>query len=187
MTTLSKGATVTINETKSGWYRITSGKYTGWVSSSYIKVIQESTSSPSKSATGNTTVKTGTTTSNLNVRQAASTAAKKVTTLSKGTTVTINETKNGWYRITSGKYTGWVSSSYINVSAQVTNPAKPDTNTTTKPETNTTQTTTPKPPYQTPPIPEVNPEDDAPYYPPVLDVPAATEAYTTTREYKFML
>ncbi|MCM3152252.1 SH3 domain-containing protein [Priestia megaterium] len=181
VTTLSKGATVTINETKSGWYRITSGKYTGWVSSSYIKVIQETTSSPSKSATGNTTVKTGTTTSNLNVRQAASATAKKVTTLSKGTTVIINETKNGWYSITSGKYTGWVSSSYINVSAQVTNPAKPDTNTTTKPETNTAQTTTPKPPYQTPPIPEVNPEDDAPYYPPVLDVPAATEAYTTTR------
>ncbi len=178
VTTLSKGTIVNINETKSGWYRITSGKYTGWVSSSYIKVIQESTSIPSKPATGNTTVKTGTTTSNLNVRQTASTSAKKVTTLSKGTIVNINETKSGWYRITSGKYTGWVSSSYIKVSVQATSPTKSDTNM-SKPESNTTPMT--KPPYQTPPIPEVNPEDDAPYYPPVLDVPVATEAYTTTR------
>ncbi|GAB1807646.1 SH3 domain-containing protein [Priestia megaterium] len=178
VTTLSKGTTVTINEAKSGWYRITAGKYSGWVSSSYVKVIQESTSSPSKPTTGNTTVKTGTTTLNLNVRQTASTSAKKVTTLSKGTTVTINETKSGWYRITFGKYTGWVSSSYIKVLVQATGPTKPDTNM-SKPESNTTPTT--KPPYQTPPIPEVNPKDDAPYYPPVLDVPAATEAYTTTR------
>ncbi|MGZ0879050.1 SH3 domain-containing protein [Priestia megaterium] len=180
VTTLAKGTTVTINETKSGWYRIISGKYSGWVSSNYIKVKQEFTNDTSKSTTtaSNTGVKTGTTTSNLNVRQTASTTAKKVTTLSKGTTVTINEAKSGWYRITSGKYTGWVSSSYIKVSVQATSPTKPDTNM-SKPESNTTPTT--KPPYQTPPIPEVTPEDDAPYYPPVLDVPAATEAYTTTR------
>ncbi|MDC7724469.1 SH3 domain-containing protein [Priestia megaterium] len=178
VTTLTKGTTVTINETKNDWYRITSGKYSGWVSSSYIKVIQAPSNNTSKPVTVNTTVKTGTTTSNLNVRQTASTSAKKVTTLTKGTTVTINETKNGWYRITSGKYSGWVSSSYIKVSAQTTSPVKPDTNT-SKPDANTTPTT--KPPYQTPPIPEVNPEDDAPYYPPVLDVPKATEAYTTTR------
>lgn len=64
------------------------------------------------------TIKTGVVTSNgsLNMRKGASTKYAVVQKLKKGETVTILESKSGWYKVKSsnGK-TGWVSSKYIKV------------------------------------------------------------------------
>lgn len=55
--------------------------------------------------------KTATTTGNLNLRDKASTGGKILTTIPKGKTVTILSEKdaNGWYKVSYGGKTGYVS------------------------------------------------------------------------------
>ena len=113
---VKKGATVTILDSKSGWYKIkTSNNKTGWVSSKYISITKKSTTS--KTSLPDTTTKTGkVTASSLNVRKSASTKSSIVVKVKKGATVTILDSKSGWYKIkTSNNKTGWVSSKYITV------------------------------------------------------------------------
>ncbi|MBQ8299011.1 MAG: SH3 domain-containing protein [Clostridia bacterium] len=49
----------------------------------------------------------------LNVRLNPSTDAEIIATVDKGKTVTIEESTNGWHKITVNGRTGWVSSAYI--------------------------------------------------------------------------
>ena len=108
VTKIYKGDKVTITDSSNGWYKVklSNGK-TGWVSDDYIKVSSSSSSSTSS--------KTGTVTAtSLNVRSGAGTKYSKVGSLSKGSKVTITETKNNWHKIkmSNGK-TGWASADYI--------------------------------------------------------------------------
>ena len=124
---IAKGTKVTISsETKDSsgglWYKIKvtiSGKsVTGYASANYISKATTSTSTSTTSST------TGTVTaSSLNVREKASSSAKKLGAITKGTKVTItSETKDSsgslWYKVKvtiSGKsVTGYVSAKYIN-------------------------------------------------------------------------
>ena len=126
---ITKGTKVTISsETKDSsgglWYKVKvtiSGKsVTGYVSANYIS----KTTTSSSSSTSTNTSTTGTVTaSSLNVREKASTSAKSLGTIAKGTKVTISgETKDSsgslWYKVKvtiSGKsVTGYASANYIN-------------------------------------------------------------------------
>ena len=55
------------------------------------------------------------TASSLNIRKSADSDSKVVGTLREGATVTINETKGSWYKITAGGKTGYVYKSYIKI------------------------------------------------------------------------
>lgn len=59
------------------------------------------------------TIKGTVTATTLNIRSGPSTNYKVVGTLKKGATVSITSSKTGWYKITAGTKTGWVSSKYI--------------------------------------------------------------------------
>ena len=92
VTTLAKGTKVTILEkTSKTWYKVkTSSNKTGYVSVEYLKVDSNNSSS------GNTSepeknLGTATTTDVLNLRKGAGTSYGIVTTLAKGTKVTILE------------------------------------------------------------------------------------------------
>ena len=129
--TLKKGTSVTIESEKSGWYYV-SFKYNnktlkGYVSKQYVKVTASSSSS-SNSGNTSTSKKTGkVTASRLNVRKGAGTNYAILTSgstkvvLSKGTSVTINSEKSGWYNITftfnKKSLTGYVSKEYISVTS----------------------------------------------------------------------
>ena len=107
-TKLYKGNKVEILETSNGWHKIkTSNGTTGWVSASYISILQGSNSQSSYKATVNAT--------SLNVRSGASTSYSVITKLSKGTVVDVIESaSNGWKKIkTSNGTTGWVSGQYL--------------------------------------------------------------------------
>ena len=52
----------------------------------------------------------------LNVREKPSTSAQIVAVLVAGTMVTITSSEVGWYRIKSGKVTGYVMANYIKIS-----------------------------------------------------------------------
>ena len=121
-TKLYKGNKVEILETSNGWHKIkTSNGTTGWVSASYISILQGSNSQSSYKATVNAT--------SLNVRSGASTSYSVITKLPKGTVVDVIESaSNGWKKIkTSNGTTGWVSGQYLTTGV-VSQPSAPSTN-----------------------------------------------------------
>ena len=121
-TKLYKGNKVEILETSNGWHKIkTSNGTTGWVSASYISILQGSNSQSSYKATVNAT--------SLNVRSGNSTSYSVITKLSKGTVVDVIESaSNGWKKIkTSNGTTGWVSGQYLTTGV-VSQPSTPSTN-----------------------------------------------------------
>lgn len=118
VTTLEKGAKLTILKTSNGWYSVktVSGK-TGWVLSKYVSAKAAATavqSTASKSGIVSSTT--------LNLRKGASTSSSVVDTLKQGQALTILKTANGWYNVkTSSGKTGWVSSKYVTVKSETTN------------------------------------------------------------------
>ena len=148
-----KGATVTLLEYTSsdnGWYKVTYGSYTGYLSAKYLKVtLTNNNAGSSNNNSGNTsgsswntgwntgnnntgnnnsgssaTATTGTTTGNVNFRQGPGTGYSKVSgcaKVPKGSTVTILEQTNGWYKVTYKSYTGYLSADYVAVAGSGTN------------------------------------------------------------------
>ena len=115
--TLQKGDLVTVtDESVDGWYGITCGDVSGYVSSQYISFdldsVEEDT--PDNSVEDTEPVDGVVTADVLHVRSGAGTSYDRVGTLSVGTLVTItDESVDGWYGITSGNIEGYVSAEYI--------------------------------------------------------------------------
>ena len=102
---LKKGALVTIeDDSVDGWYQITSGSVSGYVSAGYITLGADAVSEPLKGMV---------TTGVLNVRSGAGTSYGRVGTLKRGATVTIENTVGSWYQIASGSLRGYVSADYV--------------------------------------------------------------------------
>ena len=120
LTTITNNTTVKINSEKNGWYNVTlSNGKTGYVSSKYIKVINNSGNSDAN--TDNTEVlkrgKVSGISTVLNVRNDASMQGKVVTYLRNNETVEIVGESGGWYKIKSSKSdSAFVSKKYITVS-----------------------------------------------------------------------
>lgn len=140
-----KGATVTLLEYTSsdnGWYKVIYGSYTGYLSAKYLKVtLTNNNAGSNNNNSGNTsggnwntgwgnnsssnnnsgssaTATTGTTTGNVNFRQGPGKNYSTVsgcTKVPKGSTVTILEQTNGWYKVTYKSYTGYLSADYVAV------------------------------------------------------------------------
>ena len=120
ITNLPNGTKVTVKSTSNGWSKITSGSITGYVNSSYLTSKKPSTETSSNTSNdkNNQTNETSTTkyisaSSGLNVRKGPSTSYSVISTLAKGTKVTVKSTSNGWSKITAGSITGYVNSSYL--------------------------------------------------------------------------
>ena len=115
--TLQKGDLVTVtDESVDGWYGITCGDVSGYVSSQYISFDLDSVEgdTPDNSVEDTEPVDGVVTADVLNVRSGAGTSYDRVGTLSVGTLVTItDESVDGWYGITSGSIEGYVSAEYI--------------------------------------------------------------------------
>ncbi len=102
--TLPKGTKVTVVDGTATWRAVKVGSHTGWVKANTLK----STSAAKPSATAKKK-----TTAALNLRATASTAGKKITTLKKGTTVTVTASKGAWRKVTVGTRVGWVHGRYL--------------------------------------------------------------------------
>ena len=126
-----------------GWYKVIYGSYTGYLSAKYLKVTLTNNNAGSSNNSGNTsgsswntgwntgnnntgnnnsgssaTATTGNTTGNVNFRQGPGTGYSKVSgcaKVPKGSTVTILEQTNGWYKVTYKSYTGYLSADYVRV------------------------------------------------------------------------
>ena len=107
---------ITAQKFEQGWSRVTGTtsngtQISGWMKTENITYPDGNGSSLNTSSD----TKTGTVTAEpyLNVRVNPSTTASILTTVTKGESVTIKETSNGWYKITVNGLTGWVSSAYV--------------------------------------------------------------------------
>lgn len=116
---LEKGTSVSILDSKDGWYKITYKGITGWVSGDYITVKQVSSTSSKINA------------DDVNLRKSASTDALVLRTFKKGTSVDVLGSSGNWYKVrTSDGTIGWVFRDFVNVAT--TNSAKTTTTTTNK-------------------------------------------------------
>ena len=133
-----------------GWYKVIYGSYTGYLSAKYLKVsLTNNNAGSNNNNSGNTsgsswntgwntgnnnsgnnnsgssaTATTGTTTGNVNFRQGPGKNYSTVsgcTKVPKGSTVTILEQTNGWYKVTYKSYTGYLSADYVAVAGSGTN------------------------------------------------------------------
>ncbi len=105
-------------EAENGWYKVSGtdkdGNFIyGYSSAQYIKLLYS-----------------GTTTSNLNLRDSASTSGNKIVTIPKDTEITIvGEASNGWYNAEYDSSSGYCSADYVTVSGKLkaeNAPAFPD-------------------------------------------------------------
>lgn len=107
-----KGSTVTVEEDAgSGWYKVTYGGMTGYMSGEWLTVsLDDGTVIPASQGIEAEQTRGLITTSVLNVRSGAGTAYDKVGSLKAGTVVDIiADLGNGWYQIDSG----YISADYV--------------------------------------------------------------------------
>lgn len=109
---LEKGSLITIQKYDNGWSTVTNYTLSGWMKTENIK-LPETENNMSLTTSGDTRTGTVKVSDSLNMRESASTTAKILKGLPNGTTVTILETSNGWYKIKVDGTTGWVKSDYI--------------------------------------------------------------------------
>lgn len=129
ITTLGKGAAVAITGMENGWYQVKYDGKSGYMSAQFVDA---KSSASGLSANGKVTG------DSVNVRSSAATSGSVVTTLSKGAGVTVTGFEKGWYAVTAGGKSGYVSGDYLAlVSKAVAAPAQQ-----TAPTTQTTVTVT---------------------------------------------
>ena len=104
MGVLDEGTKVTYLSSSGNWTKVQYNSKTGYICSDYLEKEQ----STSTTSTMYVTPDVG-----LNVRKGPGTSYSKVTTLSKGTAVTVHSTSDGWSKITANGVEGYVSSEYL--------------------------------------------------------------------------
>lgn len=109
----SNGA-ATVLEALDGWYKVTSGNVTGYVSADYVVVGDEATCLAASKKIGTITA------ASLKLRKQASTESGVKTLISEGHTVTVLEELEGWYKVSYKSYTGYVSADYVTVETTYT-------------------------------------------------------------------
>ena len=131
---LKEGAVVTIVETSGNWYKITCGNVSGFVSAKYVTVdapvseespkqepAQKPENEPEKEPEKAPEIKVEemeaqsglVTSTTLNIRSGPSTSYDRVGSLKVGNVITIVGKSGNWYKITTGKVTGFVSAKYV--------------------------------------------------------------------------
>ena len=108
ITTVTRGTTLDIVSSENGWYAISINGTTGYVSADYVSTDGSGSGTAVSGQTGSVNV------SVLNLRSGASTNTSVIGALYRGQTVTITESGNGWYGVTtSSGAKGYVYAEYI--------------------------------------------------------------------------
>lgn len=107
---LNNGENVKIEAEENGWYKIKSGNITGYVSKTYMKIVQESKSEDSNNQEQKGTVKVN---GSLNIRSGAGTNYSIIGKLFNGNKVTIIGESGSWYKISYNGKVAYVSKNYV--------------------------------------------------------------------------
>ena len=146
------GASVTVLDSSSSWYKVTYSGKTGYVLGQYVQITSTTptpkpTAAPTVIGTGKITASAG-----LNMRSGPGTSYGILISIPFGATVSVLDISNSsWYKVTYSGKTGYVSSQYIQVTLNPTPTPKPTPTPTPKPTP--TPTPTPKPTSTPTPVP----------------------------------
>lgn len=107
---LYNNGAATVLETLDGWYKVTSGSVTGYVSADYVVVGDEELCKSVSFRLGTITDEA------VRLRKEASTECGVITLLALNKKVTVlDETLEGWYKVQYGSYVGYVAKQYVKV------------------------------------------------------------------------
>ena len=107
--TLEKYDVITAQKYPQGWTRVTTNKLSGWMRTENITFTDGGDLDVNiKERTGKIKAEP-----HLNVRASASATADIITTIPDKTIITIQDEKNGWYKVTYASATGWVKADYV--------------------------------------------------------------------------
>lgn len=107
---LYNNGAATVLETLDGWYKVTSGSVTGYVSADYVVVGDEELCKSVSFRVGTITE------DNVRLRREASTDCGVITLLTMNKRVTVlDETLEDWYKVQLGSYVGYISKNYVTV------------------------------------------------------------------------
>ena len=128
---VNKGRVLDVYEEKDGWLRILYNTQEGWVSKQYTdyKGEEPEITDPEPEPEPEPEVKYVKTTDALNMRDIPGSGttpdpnSKVYLTIPAGTVLTVQDEKNGWYKVSYGGYTGWVCANWT---ASYTPPPTPD-------------------------------------------------------------
>ena len=110
----NNGAAVVL-ETLDGWYKVTSGSVTGYISSDYAVVGNEELCKSASKRIGTVNAEA------LKFRKEPSLEAGTHTLLIEGKEITVlDESMSDWYKVTDGNYTGYVFADYVTVETRYT-------------------------------------------------------------------
>ena len=123
--TLTKGTKVDVlSDEENGWYKVSYKGTEGYMSADWLNVTVTAsvTETPAEEpAPADPQPTAGTVNAGpLNVRSGPGTDYDRVGALAKGAKVSILESTDGWYKITVGSLTGYVSAEYITVTSTQT-------------------------------------------------------------------
>ncbi len=115
---LPYGTEVTIIGERSGWYKIEYQDRKAWISSRYVSVAgsaqkPKTVKLPREALPPSTIAGYVSAPGGLNVRSGPGTSNNRIHVLKPRDSVHIHDEKDGWYKVTVGGYTGWVSAKYI--------------------------------------------------------------------------
>lgn len=135
---LSRGDSVTVLQKMTDWYKVTFDSKTGYVSADFItlnsadsvsssaagtaKVAAAPTAkAPALSATDTKVKAVGLVTGDsVRMRSESNTSSSTVTTLSRGTAVSVLDSLSGWYKINYNGKDGYMSADYLDVKSSAT-------------------------------------------------------------------
>ncbi len=108
---LQRNAKVTVLKEENSWVQIRTSTIKGWVHSDYLSYNHSSDSDSNTAPPNQSGIVTA---SSINVRNSGNLTGKVIDSIKKGTSVTIIDEKNDWYKISYGSNkTGWVAGWYI--------------------------------------------------------------------------
>ncbi len=103
VTELSNGTVVSIFAQEDNWYKVDYDRQTGYIAADLVTMHQSTDSLSGYVVTADA----------LNLRSSASTDGSVVTTVSENTYLTLIGFENGWYYVSDGSSSGYVSGDYV--------------------------------------------------------------------------
>ena len=106
---LLPGCTATVEDTVGSWTKVKSGDISGYVLTKYLASKDEARKLYNKTvgATGKVTA------SSLIIREEATTASDRLTSVPKGTELSLKNLEDGWYKVHCNGVNGYVLGSYV--------------------------------------------------------------------------
>lgn len=110
---LLPGRTATVEGTEGRWTKIRSGEISGYVMTKYLVSEEDARKLYNKTvgATGKVTA------NSLIIREEATTASDRLTSVPKGTVLSLKNLEDGWYKVSCNGVNGYVLGSYVKESA----------------------------------------------------------------------